>query len=119
MLLSLRTRTVRGIRCDFPGIYKDRKCPLGCGEEDTIPNILKCSVLKKNFKSDSVSNGKIQHEDIFSDNVKKQKEVTEMYANTLYGKLLETRNKIINNSLPVACTGPLQSTPTLQNHSVL
>ena len=49
-----------------------------------------------------------------TDNVKKQKEVTEMY-----GKLLETRNKIINNSLPVACTGPLQSTPTLQNHSVL
>ena len=47
LLLGLRTRTVRGIKCDFPGIYKDRACPVGCGEDDNLPNILTCKVLKQ------------------------------------------------------------------------
>ena len=45
LLLGLRTRTVRGIKCDFPGIYKDRVCPVGCGEEDNLQNILKRKVI--------------------------------------------------------------------------
>ena len=64
-------------------------------------------------KSDNISDGKVSYEDIFSNNVKKQKQVTDLYEN-----LLEIRKKIIS-SLPVACTGPVQSIPTLQNHPVL
>ena len=29
LLLALRTRTLRGKRNDFPGLYKDKMCPLG------------------------------------------------------------------------------------------
>ena len=89
-------------------------CPLGCGDQDTIPNILTCSVLKNFHKSDGVAIEKLQYEDIFSNDIQKQKQVTD-----LYDKLLETGNRIISDSLPVACTGPLQSIPTLQSHPVL
>ena len=81
LLLSLRTRTLRGVRSDFPGLYKDKMCPLGCGDKDTIPNILKCSVLKKLQKSDDIINENIQYEDIFSNNIQKQKQVTALYDN--------------------------------------
>ena len=114
LLLALRTRTLRGIRSDFPGLYKDKMCPLGCGDQDTIPNILKCSALNKLQKSADVIIENVQYEDIFSNNIQKQKQVTALYDN-----LIEIRNRIMNDSLPVACPGPLQSTPTLQNHSLL
>ena len=113
LLLALRTRTLRGIRSDFPGLYKDKMCPLGCGDQDTIPNILKCNVIKKLQKSDEMIHGDVQYEDIFSKNIQKQKQVAALYDN-----FIEIRNRIMNDSLPVACTGPLQSTSTLQNHSV-
>ena len=112
LLLALRTRTVRGIRCDFPGMFKDKMCPLGCGENDKIENILTCTVLKEYYSSNEVSIGKVQYEDIFSKDIYKQKQVTELFE-----KLLEIRNRLVN-SLPVACTGPMQSGNTLQNHSV-
>ena len=81
MLLGLRTRTVRGIRCDFPGMYKDRLCPLGCGDSDTLPNILSCKVLKQHQTSDRLTNGNIKFEDIFSNDTYKQKQITELYEN--------------------------------------
>ena len=46
MLYALRTRTVRGIRKDFSGMYSDLSCPLGCEDPDTLPHIISCSVLK-------------------------------------------------------------------------
>ena len=112
LLLALRTRTVRGIRCDFPGMYVDKMCPLGCGKNDKIENILTCTVLKQYHTSNEVSIGEISYEDIFSKDVYKQKQVTELFE-----KLFEIRNRLVN-SLPVACTGPMQSRNTLQNHSV-
>ena len=110
LLLALRTRTVRGIRSDFPGIYKDMMCPLGCGEKDTIQNVLTCRVLKQNYRSNEISICEVEFKDIFSQDINKQKQVTEIYE-----KLLEIRNSLIS-SLPVACTGPVQSKQTLQNH---
>ena len=86
---------------------------VGCGEQDTIPNILTCKVLNKYHNSESVTIGKITFEDIFSANIQKQKQATELFQ-----ELIETRNRILNNSLPVACTGPVQSIPILQNHIV-
>ena len=40
LLLALRTRTVRGIRTDFKGMYKNNECPLECGDIDTLENVL-------------------------------------------------------------------------------
>ena len=54
LLLALRTRTVKGIRADFKGMYPDTSCPLGCGQEDTLPNILTCSVLKLQHTSNDI-----------------------------------------------------------------
>ena len=113
LLLALRTRTVRGIKSDFPGIYRDKLCPVGCGENDTIQNILTCKVLQQHHSSHDVTSSKVKYEDIFSEDVKKQKQVTQLFEN-----LLEIRNNILS-SLPVTSTGPLQSMPTLQNHAVL
>ena len=113
LLLALRTRTVRGVKSGFPGIYRDKLCPVGCGENDTIPNILTCKVLRQYHFSEATSIGPVQYEDIFSEDVYKQKQVTKLFEN-----LLEIRNQILN-SLPVTSTGPLQSTTTLQSHPVL
>ena len=55
MLLALRTRTVRGIKSDFRGMYQDEQCPLGCGNKDTLPNMMSCSVLKNLFKVKKLS----------------------------------------------------------------
>ena len=90
LLLSLRTRTVRGIRNDFRGLYSDISCPLGCGDIDTIENVLTCSVLKQYHRSIEVTESNIEFHDIFSQDIFKQLKVTE-----LYHQLLETRNKII------------------------
>ena len=113
LLLALRTRTVRGIKSDFPGIYRDKICPVGCGENDTIQNVLTCKVLQQHHSSHDLTSSKVKYEDIFSEDVKKQKQVTQLFEN-----LLEIRNNILS-SLPVTSTGPLQSMPTLQNHAVL
>ena len=107
LLLALRTRTVRGIRCDFPGMYVDKMC-----ENDKTENILTCTVLKQFYTSNEVSIGEIRYVHIFSKDVYKQKQVTELIE-----KLLEIRNRLVN-SLPMPFTGPMQSRNTLQNHSV-
>ena len=55
MLLALRTRTVRGVKNDFRGMIQDVACPLGCGNSDTLPNILTCPVLQDQLKSETVA----------------------------------------------------------------
>ena len=88
-------------------------CPLGCGDLDTIQNILSCKILRQNHTSGDIVSGEVIYEDIFSQDVQKQKQVT-----VLYEKLLQIRSTLVN-SLPVACTGPMQSMSALQNHSVV
>ena len=104
LLLALKTRTVRGIRNDFGGLYPDKTCPLGCGDLDTLQNILTCSVLQKDDNSTDISTSVIKYEDIFCGDIVKQKQVTEKYR-----QLLDLRNNLLN-SLPVATTGPVHST---------
>ena len=45
-LFALRTRTLRGIRKDFEGMYQNVLCPLCQTHEDTIPNLLLCEELR-------------------------------------------------------------------------
>ena len=63
LLLALRTRTVRGIKCDFPGLYKEKICPVGCGDMDTIQNILSCKILRQNHTSVNLVSGEVKYED--------------------------------------------------------
>jgi hypothetical protein len=100
-LFALRTRTVRGVKNDFRGMYTDASCPLGCNEIDTIPHILSCSALQQNMNSQDIANNAVKYEDIFSPDLIKQKQVTELYI-----QLLEIRDRLIN-SPPVAQTGPV------------
>ena len=102
LLLGLRTRTVNGIRNDFRGMYPDNKCPLKCGEVDTLQHILECSVLKLHHTNSMLSHGDITYQDIFSSNIVRQKQVTEIYR-----QLLDVRMNLLD-SQPVAVTGPVQ-----------
>ena len=95
LLLGLRTRTVPGIKNDFICLYSDVNCPLNCGDVDTLPKILTCKVLKDNMESTSVSNDTIVYEDIFSTDIVKQRQATELFS-----QLLQLREKIVN-VLPV------------------
>ena len=113
LLFALRTRTVRGIRSDFSGLYRDKMCPLGCGDVDTLQNILTCKILKQYHMSKDITNSDIRYEDIFAADIIKQKQATELYK-----QLLDIRNDVIQSS-PVAETGPVHSEKALQMHSIL
>ena len=101
LLLALRTRTVRGIKNDFRGMYPDIKCPLLCGEDDTLQHLLQCKVIKLHHTASDISYGDISYQDVFSSNIVKQKQVTELYQ-----QLIEVRKNLMN-SQPVALTGPV------------
>ena len=98
--MSLRKRTVNGIRKDFRGQYPNVLCPLECGETDTLENLLSCSVLNNLSKNKSIQPA-VQFQDLFSDDVNKQNRITNIYK-----QLLEKRNNMLN-SPPVADTGPM------------
>ena len=68
LLLALRTRTVRGIRSDFGNLYHNKMCPLGCGDTDTLQNILSCKVILQHHSSQDITNSDIRYEDIFNTN---------------------------------------------------
>ena len=59
MLLSLRTRTVRGVKRDFKGMFQDVQCTLKCGDVDTLPYVHTCQVLKTHFKSEELTRNRI------------------------------------------------------------
>jgi hypothetical protein len=44
-IAALRSKCVRGIRSNFKKQYKDSKCPLKCGIEDTQMHLLECPKL--------------------------------------------------------------------------
>ena len=56
----------------------DKMCPLGCWDEDNIPNILSCRILREKHKTDEIlANSELKYSNIFSNNIK-QKEATEL-----------------------------------------
>ena len=46
IMFSLRSKTLRNIRSNFPKMYSSLLCPLCKSHEDTQENILLCKVLK-------------------------------------------------------------------------
>ena len=45
LMFSLRRRTVRNIKCNFPKMYSSLLCPLCKAHEDTQEHVLLCNVL--------------------------------------------------------------------------
>ena len=101
LLLALRTRTVNGIRTDFKSMFNTLFCPL-CEEHlDTLPNLLQCDLLRTQQRTDTVSRNNVSFSDIYSSDIMKQKEITELYS-----ELLRIREELMK-STPVAITGPV------------
>ena len=74
-------------------MYQDQICPLECGDNDTLQNILTCRILRNKLHTDVLATNNIVYEDVFSEDISKQKQVTE-----LYNQLLQIREELITNS---------------------
>ena len=72
-----------------------------CGDVDTLPNILTCKVLQTHFRSDELTLHRVAFTDIYSSDIHKQKQVTDIYV-----KLMNIRETKMNNSPVVETTGP-------------
>ena len=66
LLLALRTRTVRGVKTDFRGMFNDVKCPLGCAHTDTIPNILICPAILAQFQTSDAVKETVKYNNIYT-----------------------------------------------------
>ena len=75
------------------------------GKQTPYQNILTCMQLLSKHKSSQMSRSNICYEDIFSEHLQKQKQVTELYQ-----QLLQIRNEIM--SQPVPSTVPVHSSNT-------
>ena len=97
LLLALRTRTVRGIRSDFPGMFSSRQCPMmGCEEEDTLPHLLTCTVLLEHTV-DRRRVARVQLEHLYSSTVELQLEATKVF-----GLQLAMRTQLEDSGTPAA-----------------
>ena len=94
VLSSLRSHTVRGIRCNFKNLYRDNtNCPLNCSDkspqQDTQQHLLECSAIKLE-QSYSIARSKVNYNDIYGDIYEQKKAVT------LFRALLDARNFILS-----------------------
>ena len=106
LLLALRTRTVKGIKNDFRGMFPDNLCPLSCNSPDTLRHVLECVILQQRHVSQSVSASDIRYEDVFSEDITKQKQATQLYS-----ELLEIRNNLVSQP---EISGPVHGVLTVQ-----
>ena len=83
LLLALRTRTVNGIRTDFKSMFSTLLCPLCDVHLDTLPNLLQCDLLRAKRRTDATSRNNVTFNDIYSSDIRKQKEITELYSDFL------------------------------------
>ena len=99
VLSSLRSHTLRTIRCNFKNLYKSNlHCPLKCwpaGAEpinDTQEHLLLCSRLNQ-IQNTTVARSKVKYNDIYGDKYS-QKAITSEFI-----QRMNTRNKTIQEEL--------------------
>merc|ERR1711872_297249 len=68
---------------------EDLLCNLCKSENQDQKHLLQCSVVNRKLKSSHVTKQKIEYEDIYSDNVNKQKEVTSLFV-----EIFNIKNKL-------------------------
>ena len=94
VLHALRSR---GIECksNFKQKYlnSDLLCPLCLLENEDQKHILTCSVIQNEFENENISNSETKYENIFSNDVRKQKEITSLYTD-----LLKIRERLIKEN---------------------
>ena len=92
LLLRLRITCVNNIGSDFAGMYTDQNCPVNsnCKSVDTLQLLLVCEALQDCLIYHTIAKHKIVYEDIFSEDISRQKETT-----TLYQLLLDSRERIL------------------------
>ena len=88
-------------------------CPLGCGDIDTLQNVLTYKILLQQHVTQEITQSNVRYEDIFSSDIRKQKQVTEIYQ-----QLLQIRDNILQ-SFPVTETGPVHSVHALQKLCII
>ena len=73
-------------------MYKesDILCPLCRKESDRQPHMLKCDILRKNFKSTDICEDSIDYNDLF-EGQRKQKKIT-----SLFNELITMRKQILD-----------------------
>ena len=94
MLHALRSRST-DCKTNFRQKYilTNMLCSL-CGDEnEDQQHLLRCKLLAKHFKEEELTEGAAKYEDIFSQNVRKQKVITMIYL-----KLFEIRSKLMENN---------------------
>ena len=104
LLFALRSR---GTDCksNFKNkyVHSNLLCPLCKTEIEDQKHILSCNTIVKEFKSDNVTYGTVEYDDIFSENINKQKAVT-----CLFKDMFRIRNKLIeeyNSQMAPSNTG--------------
>ena len=74
---------------NFKNNHTDLKCKLGCNEMDEQKHLFECDVLLNNCEI-LANNVKIEYEDIFSENLRKQRN-----AIRLITQILSTRKNLL------------------------
>ena len=93
--------------------YSDKMYPLGCGDTDTLQNVLTCKILLQQHVTQEITQSDVRYKDIFSSDVRKQKQVTELYQ-----QLLQICDNILQ-SFPVTETDPMHSVQALQKLCII
>ena len=65
-------------------------CVLCKDQEDSQQHVLKCKTLLNKYKSEGITSGEISYDDIFSEEILKQKVVTSLFSN-----LFKTRESLL------------------------
>ena len=96
ILSSLRSHTLRSIKSNFRNFYQgNTNCPLLCTPDgDTQKHLLSCNKITEKLreKETTIASHTINYEDIYSDNIYKQKAII-----NLVSKCIQIRNSELEN----------------------
>ena len=74
-------------------IHTNIRCSLCDVENEDQRHLLSCRVIQQYIRSNNITISKVEYQDLFSQDVRKQKEIT-----TLYLELFQIRTTLLNNS---------------------
>ena len=75
-------------------IQTHTRCPICDMENDDQQHILTCNVIQKYHKSQDITKESVKYEDLFSENINKQKAITALYV-----QLFDIRSKLQNSQM--------------------
>ena len=105
LLFKIRTGHIE-CKSNFKHMYKDKstKCSICQKHEDDQKHIVECINIRAKLRSTGILRENILYEDIYSDNIQKQKAIT-----VVYKECLEIRGTLIKNLLDTQDLSTLMS----------